>query len=227
MPLAAVAHSLAVATLAALALVGLVVRRKLDVCRLFPIYLLSAATGHALLASLPGVFWTWDFMALTDGVQVALRLGIAFEVAFKIFRAPLLVGRRRVRAMFALVTIGLSGAMLLYPWQHVDAFELTLAFGRVSYGVAVLFMVFLLVAFYYSVPIDPLHRAIASGFAFTSAVLAFGHVFSLNAGWGRHFVTILAYPVVMAGWAYCAWRRDSLAGLSPEALRVLWPWRAP
>lgn len=226
MPLAAVAHSLAVAALATTALIGLVVRHKLRACLLFPVYLLTAAAGHLLVASLPHLFWTWGFMALTDGVQVALRLGIAFEIAFKLFRAPLLVGRQRIRAAFALVTVGLLGAMLLYPWHHMDAFEVTLAFGRVSYGVAVLFMVFLLVAFYYAVPIDPLHRAIAAGFAFTSAVLAFGHVFSLNDGWGRHFVTVLAYPVVMAAWAYSAWRRESLAGLSDEAVRILWPWRA-
>lgn len=214
------------AALAAITLAGLLVRGKARACVLFPVYLVSAALGHAVLIVFPAMLWNWAFWAGTDVVQTVLRLGIAFEVAFRTF-GPLPRGSRHIRVLFLAITLAILSAVVVYPREVTDAFELTLVVGRVSYGVAVMFTVFLLVVWYYGVPIDPLHRVVAAGFAVASALLAFAHVFSAHYEWGRSLLTKTAYPLVLAVWAVSAWRRDSFAGLSPRSVRVLWPWRQP
>lgn len=216
--------SIASATLAALALVGLIVRGKLGACVLFPVYLVVAALGYALILLAPGHFWNWTFMAATDAIQTALRLGIAFEIAFKALRA-LPRGLRYIRRVFLGVCLLTAVAVLSFGLMPVDAFGWTMLFGRVTYGTAVLFTVFLLVVWRYGVPTDPLHRAIAAGFALASALLAFAPAFSIDTEWGRFFLTKTVYPFVLLLWVIAAWRRDSLAGMTPEAVAILWPWR--
>lgn len=226
MPRLDIAVSILSAVLAAATLVGLFVRGKVRACVLFPVYLASAALGHAVLVVFPALLWNWGFWASTDVVQTVLRLGIAFEVAIRTFR-PLPRGSRHIRLLFFVITLAILVAVVVYPREVTDAFELTLVVGRISYGVAVMFTVFLLVVWYYGVPIDPLHRVVAAGFAVASALLAFAHVFTADYEWGRSLLTKTAYPIVLAVWAVSAWRRDSFAGLSPRSVGILWPWRKP
>lgn len=211
--------------LALAALAGLIVRRKVWACVCFPVYLAAVAVSHMLYTVWPEIFWTWEFWAAADVVQTGLRLGVAFELGLRAF-GGLPGGPRKVRVAFSLVTLGILAAVVAYPRQYNDAFELALIMGWVSYGVAVMFVAFLLLAMYYAVvPVDPLHRAIAVGFAVASAFLAFAHVLTIDSPWGRGFVSKTVYPLVLAWWAVAAWRHDSLDGLSAEALRRLWPWR--
>ncbi len=216
--------SAAALALSAIALAGLVVRGKLGICLLFPVYLLSAALGHAALLAFPKSLWNWQFWAVTDVAQTALRLGIALEVAIKTFR-PLPGASRRVHFYIVFTISACATCVLLFPRQAADAYELALVVGWVSYGVAALFTGFLLIVLFYGVPIDPLHRAIAVGFALASAMLAFAHTIPAVDHWGRAWLTKAAYPLVLAAWAVSAWRRDTWRGLSPTAVGMLWPWR--
>ncbi len=218
--------SIASLTLATLALLGLVVRGKLGACLLFPVYLAVAALGYALILVAPERFWNWTFMAVTDAVQTALRVGIALEIAYRALRA-LPLGLRYIRRVFVGVCVLTVLAVLSFGVIPVDAFGWTMLLGRVTYGTAVLFTAFLLVVWRYGVPVDPLHRAIAAGFALASAMLAFAPVFSVDAEWGRFLLTKTAYPLVLLLWTVAAWRRDSLVGMSPQAVAILWPWRRP
>lgn len=218
------AASAATVLLAVAALAGLVVRRKLHVCLLFPVYLLSAALGHAALLAFPVALWNWQFWAATDVVQAALRLGVAIEIAIKTFR-PLPAAGRMLRLYFLVAIVAIAARVLLFPREFADAFELALVVGWISYGVAFLFTGLLLIVLYYAVPLDPLHRAIAIGVAVASAVLAFAHTIPAQDHWGRAWLSATAYPLVLAAWTISAWRRDTWRGLSPASVDRLWPWR--
>lgn len=224
MPRIDVVASVLSAVLAALALAGLVARRKVEACWLFPAYLASAVACHASVVVAPERFWNWGFWAATDVVHTALRMGIALEITLRTFR-PFPRGLHHMRVALLFVMLATAIAVVMYPREYGDAFELSLVVGRVSYGVAIMFTAFLLVVRHYGVPVDPLHRAIAAGFAVASALLAFASAFSADFEGGTSLLTKIAYPVVLAGWTVSAWRRDAFTGLSPAAVGVLWPWR--
>jgi hypothetical protein len=224
MPAVGIAVSWASIALALAALFGLSTRRKLRACWLFAAYLLSVALAHGALLAPGGALWNWQFWAATDALQTLLCLGVAIEIGWKTFR-PLPQARRLLLLYFLFAGIGIVVGVLLYPRVVVDAFELVLIVGWVSYGVAFLFVGLLVIALVYGVPLDPLHRAIAAGFALASAVLAFTHSLPAPAALGRAWLSYTTYPLILAFWAWAAWRRDDLTGLSPEAIARLWPWR--
>jgi hypothetical protein len=104
---------------------------------------------------------------------------------------------------------------------------LTQALGWVTYGVALMFTVFLLVVMRYGVPLDPFHRAIAAGFAVAGALLAFGHTVGHHSVLGRAALSKTAYACILAFWTWAAWRKDDLGDMSPDSIAHLWPWRQP
>ncbi len=219
--------SLTMAALAALAVMGLVVRGKLRACLAFPAYLGSAALGHSLVALLPATFWKWSFLAPTDALQAALRVAIALEIAHKTF-GPLPRGRARVSAWMAVVLFALVPVAALQPREIGDAFELARVIEPVSYGIAFLFLVYIGAVRFYGIPIDPLHRALATGFGVASVLVGCVSLlwrFDGVAGLGSDLIVKTAYPCLLAWWAWAAWRRDTFAGLSPVSLKRLHPWR--
>lgn len=213
--------------LATAVLIGLIVRRRVRACVSFVSYLTAVAVGKALQLMWPERFWTWDFMRWSDALQVILRAAIAFEICYKVFR-PLPEGSKRMRATLALVLMAMAIAFVVYPPQAANAFEGTIVLQQVSYGVAFLFVAFLLVTWHYGIPIDPLHRDIACGFGLLSLVLSFAAALSAYdpaAEWGRYFLVKTAYPLLLAAWCVSAWRRDPPTRLSPRTMRFLQPWR--
>lgn len=213
--------------LAGMALAGMVTRRRIAACVSFPVHLSTDIVGRVLVLVWPDRFWTWDFVFWTDAVQVAVRAAIVLELTYKVFR-PLPEGLQHVRLMLALVLTGMVLAFLVYPPRATNAFEGTLVLQQVSYGVAFLFIAFLLVTWYHGVPLDPLHRDIACGFGALNFVLAFATALSEYDpayDWGRYFIIKTAYPFLLAGWCVSAWRPDTPSRLSPRTMRILQPWR--
>jgi hypothetical protein len=221
-----IAVSWASIALALAALFGLTARRKTRASWLFAAYLLSVALAHGALLAPGGALWNWQFWAATDALQTLLCLGVAVEIGRKTFGA-LPQARRLLLLYFLFACIGIVVGVLLYPRVVVDAFELVLIVGWVSYGVAFLFVGLLVIALVYGVPLDPLHRAIAAGFALASAVLAFTHSLPAHADLGRAWLSKTSYPLILAFWTWAAWRRDDFTGMSAQAIARLWPWRQP
>lgn len=213
--------------LATAALAGLVRRDRLRACRLFGVYLVVAAAGALLMAVFPGMFWTWEFYAATDVLQTSLRVGIALELSWRVFR-PLPLGPRRVGPALLLVLLASGLALAFYPKPIGNAFELAVFVDALSYGVAWLFGVFLLLTLYYGVPLDPLHRDLAAGFGAVSFLLVYQQpLTSLDPYLGRDFVVKMLYPLLLAAWNVSAWRREDFGRLEAETVRVLQPWRVP
>lgn len=222
--------SFAICALSWALLVGLVVRRRLRAAWSFPFYLLVTAVSGLLIVTAPDVFWNWHFWAATDVLQRCLQAALALEIAMKVFRPPLWAGRRRVRLLLGLILAATLCATLLAPVPAGGAFGITLLMERVSYGVAWMFAAFLVAVRYYGVPLDPLHRDLACGFALLMMLLAFNdglksvdRFFDLGAA----VVAKTLYPCLLAAWNVSAWRPQAPEELSPHALRVLQPWRVP
>lgn len=229
---AGVVASAASAVLALLAVAGLVVRDRLRPCFTFPLFLLSTALGHTLVLAWPSVFWTWEFWFQSSAAQALLFAGIAVEVALKTLRPPLYVGRKRIRFLLLVIGIGTVLAIGFYPHALRTAVDLTLLVESTSYGIAWMFGAFLLVVRWYHVPLDPLHRDIATGFTilnvlvfYREALFNFDSWFGLGTAAGRDLVTKTLYPVLLALWNVSAWRADEPTAFSPEVEKVLQPWR--
>jgi hypothetical protein len=223
------ALSFAAGLLATLALAGLLRRKRARACAVFVAYLASVAVGHLALAVAPRTFWTWEFLTATDLVQALLQIGIVAEITAKTFR-PLPAGYLRVRQVLALVGGAVTLALGLSLGPIGGASDLSRALERVFYGLGFLFLAFMVVVRWYGVPIDPLHRTIATGFAFvTMLVGCMSALAQLDPvlGLGRDFIVKTAYPCVLAWWTLSAWRHDDFGRLSLASVRRLHPWRLP
>lgn len=222
-----VAIGLLTGGLAGLALLGLIVRRRVKHCAAFTAYLLSAAVGHPLIVGLPEVFWTWQAWLAFDWLQTALRVAVAIELAVRTFR-PLPPGYPLIMRLLALLGFATLVIVVATFTPPSNAAEWTLVAARVSYGVAFLFGAFVVFAGHHGVPLDPLHREIALGFVALSLLVAFAHpLSSLDPliGLGHYSVSMLTYPLILAGWVWSAWRPEPPSGLSAETLARLRPWR--
>lgn len=222
-------QSLVAGGLAALALAGLLWRRKVPACRLFPVYLASASAGHLLMASWPATFLNWTFMAVSGLLQAALRLGIAYEITYRTFR-PLPRGYAAVGRLVALGSLALVPLAATVPRDVGDAFDLARVGERLSYGIAFLFLLYVGAVRFYAIPVDPLHRALATGFGLVSVLVGCVSLlwrFDPWFGLGRDLIVRTAYPCLLAWWVVASWRRDEFAGLSDASLRRLHPWRMP
>jgi hypothetical protein len=215
------------ACLALAALAGLIHRQRLTACRSFGLYLTSAVLSHGLVAFWPGRFWTWEFWLATDALHALARVACACEITFLTFRA-LPAGQVKARRVFAflavLIVVGAAG----YPGPTASAFDWTFVVGRVTYGVAFLFVAYLGLTAYYHVPVDPVHRDVAHGFVLLSVLVAFRHQLAeldVILGWGRHFVVKISYPLLLAWWARRAWAPEEPTALSREVMQDLQPWR--
>jgi hypothetical protein len=215
--------------LAALALAGLARRGRLRSSVSFVAYLASAVAGHLLLAADPGRFWTWEFLTATDLIQAVLLCAIVCEIAHKTFRS-LPAGYCRVRRALAAAGLGVLASVAWTTPLVTDAAELSYLVERLSYGLGFLFLGFMVLVRWYGVPVDPLYRNIATGFAFVTMLV--GCVSALASvdpmpSLGPYFIVKTAYPCVLAWWALSAWREDDFGRLSYEAVRRLHPWRLP
>lgn len=222
-----VAVCVVTAVLAVTTVTGLVVKGRAAASWFFVVYLTTVAPTYGLFVLWPERFWTWEFWLLTDVVHTGLRAAVAFEIGWKTFRR-LPVGKQRIRLMFAIVVVVTGTLVLVYPTAVPGAFGLTLVVARLSYGVAFLFGVFLLLTMFYGVPVDPVQRDIAVGFGLISLLMAFAAALSgLDPvmGWGRDFITKWTFPVVLAWWSRGAWGKEARTSLSRETMELLQPWR--
>lgn len=215
------------AAFAAVLLAGLVIRRKADASLAFTAYVVTALLGHLLLAGFPTRFWNWEFMLVTDVIQALLRFAVAFELGIKTYR-PLPEGYRRLRlALGAIVLLTIVGVASL-SGGAVSARDGTLLCARVSYGATFLYVVYLALSAYYRVPLDPVFRDVAIGFAFLALLTGFTDVLARLdpiARWGRDFLVKVSYPLLLAWWARRMWQPEETTGFSREEMTVLQPWR--
>ncbi len=217
------------------ALVGVVSGSRLGASRLLPVYL-----GFGVLCRVPLLLWrqqfhTWSYWLLTELVCAFLALALAVELFRLVFRR-LPIGRRRAAYAAVLVLAVTWIAVVLIPAPPAAAsanwiyYEGSLRAAQAKCASGVLFAVLLGFAFYYGLPLDPLHREVAAGLALWELLQACTEpmaVLDPFLGIGRQGFQRLIYTGVLVAWAQAAWRREEVSALSPVAMRLLQPWRTP
>lgn len=216
---------------------GLVVRRRVARCLFFAAYLASVA-GVSLVLSLQAGALSWSGWLVSELLQAALAVGVVLEIAARVLAAlPEAARAARWRMRLVIVATLAGGALSLAwhapAWFHTRGPEL-LAYEVASsllpvftYGAAFLFIALLAVANWHLLPLDPLHRAVLVGFGIYLALFS-ALLVSVNSEEVRAVLSRAnsgAFLLLLAGWAWAAWRREA-APPAPEALvRRLWPWR--
>jgi hypothetical protein len=171
--------------------------------------------------------WVW---ILAHGVFDALKIGIAFELGFRIFQAFPRAQATTRRVLFTLLcatSVALIGIPVAATYQQVMLdWQPRVLTGTIwtMNGLALLIT-------WYRVPVHPYHKAILLGFV--PYLLVFTTLLSLTDRWGWAFFgpylqagEPVAYMLLMGFWAWSSWRRDTQPEVSPALVRLLQPWRA-
>jgi hypothetical protein len=209
-------------------LLGLVVRRRVGLCYSFAGYLVAVEIGDVLPFFWPDRFWNWNFWVLKESIYVVLKFVVALELIAVVFQAfPGAAATARLAMLFCLA--GTFGALLYTPGHVGPMREIaTDLHPRISNGSAGLFVLILVLSIWYRIPLHDLHRAIARGFAAYLLVAAVAlHVLGRVPGAERlsNRLDVGTYLLVLAYWAWSAWRREEAPPISEETLRRVQPWR--
>lgn len=216
-----------------LTLVGLWQRRRVRRLWLLPLHLVSTAVAQMLVWTVPQVFFDWTFWAWRELALVGLALGIVAEMAWRVF-ARLPAGQQRVRRWLGLALLVPLGLLLLVPWHMRHAEDtwlyvmVTELLPRLSYGAAWVCLALGFAVVWSRLPFDRLHWAVLAGLAVYLGIYATA-LGTLPLGPRDAFVDMLtpvAYTLMLAWWAWAAWRQELPAqGEKDHLRRFLHPWR--
>ncbi len=216
--------------LSAVILLGLLRRRHFRAAGAFTAYVATLFATEVLVAWWPERFWTLRFWALKDTVFSALKIAVAVETGYWIFRA--FPGAAQSARGIALVLLALTFLTILALPNEVGHDDAGFAIGsirpRLAIGAAWLFTALAALVEWYRVPLRPMHRAIVYGLGLQLVI--FGVVLKaiVTYGWSQFLVTLepLAFVCILGWWAWTAWQPDRVpAGVDPDLVVRLQPWR--
>ena len=211
-------------------LAGLFVRGRLVRSPLFAPYLLSVLVPGILSGIAPDRFHVWTFWLFKETIQSVLKVGLALEIAYRLFHR--LPGAHNIaRAAAAAGLLLTCASAVLAPIQAQDVRAVALAvLPRVLYGTALLFAALLCVVAWHRVPLDPLHKAILVGFVpyllvSTLALNLLTHL-GLATREAAGYLASAAYTILLCYWVRAAWApEEDLDADEREAAARLQPWR--
>jgi hypothetical protein len=213
-----------------LTLVGVVVRGRFHYCRSFAIYLAAVFTGTLLTMGWPSVFYTTKAWVSFQLFYAVLKMGIAAELATRVFEAFPGAKARARRTLF-LGLIVTASMMVGMPKSINLELLITEWMPRLMSGTIWLMTGVAIVAVYYRIPLDPFHRAILTGSVMYN--LGCVSVYDLLHRYGWSYIDYfrpilpLGYLLMLGCWAGASWRRDEAPeAVSPALLQMLHPWRA-
>jgi hypothetical protein len=208
-------------------LMGIVWRGRAHLCWSFVAYLLTQLVCNVLFSFWPDRFFEQWFWILQQGLDDALKMGIAVELGFRIFQAfPGAQATARRVLFFLLVATSLaligipvasSYGDVLFEWQP-----------RVLTGTIWLMNGLALLITWYRVPVHSYHKAILMGFV--PYLLVFTTLLTLLGQHAWLFRVIqsadaLAYMLLMSFWTWSAWKPETQPDVSAAVIRWLQPWR--
>lgn len=215
------------------ALAGLACCRRVRALRLLPVYLAVGVLTRIPLLLWRERFYTWGYWLATELACALLALAIAYELVTVVFgRLP--AARQRAALLAAAVLAVACAALLVQPVEpgaSADSiyYQGSLHAAQAKLAAGIVCGLLLATALHYAVPLEPLQRDVAAGFALWALLQAFGEqlaVLDPFLGVGRQGLQRLIYTGVLSAWAWAAWRPSPATALSPAALRLLQPWRA-
>lgn len=218
------------------ALAGLGVRGRLRLAYFFPAYLLAVIVLSSLMGLWPSRFYNWSFYWTKESVYSLLKVGVALELAIRVFQAfP--AARRVARGVFVLIVgVTLIAALTAPtgppPSERGDrqwADLVVTLHPRITNGTAWLFGALFALTLYYRLPLHPLHKAIAFGFMAYLLLLTYVLDLLKRSDFAAYalvtWLNALGYLVLTAYWAWVAWRRDEAPPVDQGVVDRIQPWR--
>lgn len=216
-------HQLLIANLARtavlLTIVGLLVRRRASVCWSFLAYLVAILVGNSLSSFWPERFYTQSFYILKQSVYNVLKLCLAAELTYRVFRAfPGALARARVvlAPLVAFTAVGIISVPT--GTDFVDI--VTRYHPQIQTGVIWLLSATAVLAVWYNLPLNPLHRSILLGLS--SYLILFATLGNILRSFGferlREMINLAdgyAYVALVAWWALMAWRSQEAFVIAP------------
>ncbi len=216
-----------VAALLAETLAGLVVRRRLHLCRSFAGLLAAVLLCNQLITHFPGTFWNSTFWTVKEGLYAGLCCATVLELALLIF-AGLPRARRPLLAAIAAVIVtsaAIASTTDVAPESLVN--KAIAAFNGAAAWVAAFLVAAVL---YYRVPLHPFHRLVLFGLGlhlslYSMLLAPAAESWEAMRAWvnalGR-----LSDTATISLWLWAAWRPEPARVLTPEVAAVLQPWGA-
>ncbi len=212
-------------------LCGLTVRRRLGACYSFVAYLLAVAASDLLVLLWPDQFFRQTFWLGKELAITVCRLGIAVELGYRISRA--FPGARSTArgalllSLWVTLLIVAADSYTLAPQQEASALAPLLSHlqPRLLNGTIWLLTAVALLALWYRLPVEPLQKAILSGYVPYLLVFTTGLSLLGSAGWRTwalvEYVDATAYLVLLAYWTAVAWRKTEVEPRPAGSLRAL------
>jgi hypothetical protein len=221
--MAGVGEALLLATI-----VALVRRRRYRYCYAFAAYVGVQLTVNTAGLFVSAVSASWDVWRYKELLYALLRLGIAAEIAFLIFRA---LPRARARAVtLLLIAAAVLLVALLRDYDVTNSYTLARDLtSRFSYVTIWTLISILGLVVWYRVPLHRLHKALLHGMLW----LLVAHFAAVSAAgrFGSDVVGSLYNAcelVIVMAWFVVAWRPELAIDADEMAvIRYLQPWRVP
>ena len=218
---------LGVLTALAVALAGVIVRRRVAECWMFPVYLAVVLVCEGAVLLWPERFFVWSAYVIRQWTYDVIQLGVAFELArraFKAFPGARAAARPVFLAILSITAISIFAATP--AGTHGNAsFYLTALLTiepRLLNATIWLFVATARLVIFFNIPVSNWHRAISLGFAGYLVVSVTGLNLLRSFGWDLHpyisFWDGSAYMALCAWWAAASWQTVEARAVVPASV---------
>jgi hypothetical protein len=209
---------------------GVLRRRSYRLCWAFPVYLIVIFICNLLISIWPERFFNRQSWVICQGLFDLAKFAIALEITARVFQAfPGARSLARIVTMGILVLTTCALVGLQTPLAARDSASFFVIVGqwqpRIVSGTIWLMTSTALMVVWYRLPIRAFQRDILLGF--TPYLLVFSSLFNVlrQHGWDfRERLNLwdgIAYMLLLAWWAFAAWRASEELAISPEVARRL------
>jgi hypothetical protein len=216
-----------VRTAVLLIVVGILVRRRAGLCWSFLAYLSAILIGNSLALLWPDQFFNRSFHIMKTSVYNVLKLCVAAELTYRVFRAfPGALARARL-FLAPIVTIVAVG-IISVP-TGTDYYDIVSRYNpQVQTGVIWLLSATAVLAVWYNIPLHFFHRAVLLGFSSYLIVFATSSNLLRSFGFDRmvdlvNYVDTYAYLALVTWWTIAAWRSGDALEIAPVRGGILAP----
>jgi hypothetical protein len=211
----------------AIALAGVIARRRVSECWMFPVYLAVVLVCESAVSLWPERYFVWSAYVIRQWTYDVVQFGVAFELARRAFMAfP--GARATARPVFlAILTITAISIFAATPaGTHGNAsFYLTALLTiepRLLNATIWLFVATSRLVIFFNIPVSNWHRALSLGFAGYLVVSVTGLNLLRTFGWDiHHYISFWdgsAYMALCAWWAVSSWQKAEATAVVPASV---------
>jgi hypothetical protein len=214
----------------AIALGGVILRRRVSECWMFPVYLAVVFVCESAVLLWPERFFVWSAYVIRQWTYDLCMLGVALELARRAFMAfpgaratarPVFLAILAITAIsiFAATPAGTRGNASYYitAMLTIEPRLLNMTIG--------LFVATARLVIFFNIPVSDWHRAISLGFAFYLVVSVTGLNLLRTFGFNLYPVITFwdgsAYLALCAWWASAAWQQVEARAVVPASVHRL------